>query len=52
LARAQRGAGGGSAPADLRRLRKRDFEGAIVAVDFYQRTSVLDVAKKLNSDDR
>jgi hypothetical protein len=29
-------------------LRKRGFKGAIVAVDFYQRTSVVDVAKELN----
>jgi hypothetical protein len=33
-------------------LRKRDFKGAIVAVDFYQRTSVVDVAKEINSHDR
>jgi hypothetical protein len=33
-------------------LRKRGFKGAIVAVDFYQRTSVVDVAQELNSDDR
>jgi hypothetical protein len=33
-------------------LRKRDLKGAIVAVDFYQRTSVVDVAKELNSHDR
>jgi hypothetical protein len=31
-------------------LHKRAFKGAIVAVDFYQRTSVIDVAKELNSD--
>jgi hypothetical protein len=30
-------------------LHKRGFKGAIVAVDFYQRTSVVDVAKELNS---
>jgi hypothetical protein len=33
-------------------LHKRGFRGAIVAVDFYQRTSVVDVAKELNSRDR
>lgn len=33
-------------------LQKRGFKGAIVAVDFYQRTSVVDVAKELNSRDR
>jgi hypothetical protein len=33
-------------------LRKRNFKGAIVAVDFYQRTSVVDVAKELNLHDR
>ncbi len=33
-------------------LKKRSFKGAIVAVDFYQRTSVVDVAKELNSRDR
>ncbi len=33
-------------------LQKRGFEGAIVAVDFYQRTSVVDVAKELNSRER
>ena len=32
-------------------LQKRGFKGAIVAVDFYQRTSVVDVAKELNSRD-
>jgi hypothetical protein len=31
-------------------LRKRGFQGAIVAVDFYQRTSVVEVAKELNSE--
>jgi hypothetical protein len=30
-------------------LRERDFKGAIVAVDFYQRTSVVEVAQELNS---
>jgi hypothetical protein len=30
-------------------LKQRDFRGAIVAVDFYQRTSVVAVAKELNS---
>jgi hypothetical protein len=39
--------------AHVRRcLSERDFRGAIVAVDFYQRTSVVDVAKELNSHDR
>jgi hypothetical protein len=33
-------------------LEKRGFKGAIVAVDFYQRTSVVSVAKELNSRDR
>ncbi len=33
-------------------LRERELKGAIVAVDFYQRTSVVDVAKELNSRDR
>jgi hypothetical protein len=33
-------------------LQKRGFKGAIVAVDFYQRTSVVDIAKELNSRDR
>ncbi len=33
-------------------LKKRGLKGAIVAVDFYQRTSVVDVAKELNSRDR
>jgi hypothetical protein len=33
-------------------LQKRGFRGAIVAVDFYQRTSVVEVAKELNSHDR
>ncbi len=33
-------------------LQKRGFKGAIVAVDFYQRTSVVGVAGELNSDDR
>jgi hypothetical protein len=33
-------------------LRKRDSRGAIVAVDFYQRTSVVDVAKELNNRER
>jgi hypothetical protein len=33
-------------------LSKRGFEGAIVAVDFYQRTSVVDVAKELDGRDR
>ncbi len=41
-------------PAFLRRrikscLSQRDARGAIVAVDFYQRTSVVEVAKELNS---
>jgi hypothetical protein len=31
-------------------LRKRGFQGAIVAVDFYERTAVVEVAKELNSD--
>jgi hypothetical protein len=30
-------------------LRERGFKGAIVAVDFYERTSVIDVAHELNS---
>ncbi len=30
-------------------LRERGFKGAIVAVDFYERTSVLEVAQELNS---
>ena len=30
-------------------LERRDFRGAIVAVDFYQRTSVVAVAGELNS---
>ena len=29
-------------------LAERGFKGAIVAVDFYQRTSVVDVARELN----
>lgn len=33
-------------------LKERGFKGAIVAVDFYQRTSVVSVAKELNSRDR
>ncbi len=33
-------------------LKKRGLRGAIVAVDFYQRTSVVEVAKELNSRDR
>ncbi len=33
-------------------LQKRDSKGAIVAVDFYQRTSVVAVAKELNSRHR
>jgi hypothetical protein len=33
-------------------LEKRGSKGAIVAVDFYQRTSVVDVAKELNSHNR
>jgi hypothetical protein len=33
-------------------LKKRHLKGAIVAVDFYQRTSVVAVAKDLNSRDR
>jgi hypothetical protein len=33
-------------------LRERGLEGAIVAVDFYQRTSVVTVAKELNSRSR
>ncbi len=33
-------------------LHKRGFKGAIVAVDFYQRTSVVDVAEELNSRGR
>jgi hypothetical protein len=33
-------------------LQKRGFKGAIVAVDFYQRTSVVGIAGELNSDDR
>jgi hypothetical protein len=33
-------------------LNKRDFKGAIVAVDFYQSTSVVGVARELNSRDR
>jgi len=33
-------------------LQKRGFRGAVVAVDFYQRTSVVDVAKELNDHDR
>jgi hypothetical protein len=33
-------------------LKKRSFKGAIVAVDFYQRTSVVNVAKELNNRDR
>jgi hypothetical protein len=33
-------------------LQKRQSRGAIVAVDFYQRTSVIDVAKELNDQDR
>jgi hypothetical protein len=31
-------------------LRKRDLKGAIVAVDFYQRTSAVQVARELNDD--
>ncbi len=33
-------------------LKKRELKGAIVAVDFYQRTSVVEVARELNSRDR
>jgi len=33
-------------------LHKRGFRGAIVAVDFYQRTAVVEVARELNGDDR
>jgi hypothetical protein len=33
----------------LRCTRERDISGAIVAVDFYQRTAVVDVAQQLNS---
>jgi hypothetical protein len=33
----------------LRCTRERHIEGAIVAVDFYQRTDVVDVAQALNS---
>jgi hypothetical protein len=33
----------------LRCTRERDIPGAIVAVDFYQRTAVVAVAKQLNS---
>ena len=33
-------------------LKERGFKGAIVAVDFYQRTSVVEVAKELNGLDR
>jgi hypothetical protein len=33
-------------------LKERGLRGAIVAVDFYQRTSVVGVAKELNSRDR
>ncbi len=33
-------------------LQKRGFKGAIVAVDFYQRTAVVDIAKELNRRDR
>jgi hypothetical protein len=33
-------------------LEERGFKGAIVAVDFYERTSVVEVAQGLNSDDR
>jgi hypothetical protein len=35
-----------------RAARRSGFKGAIVAVDFYQRTSVVSVAKELNSRDR
>jgi hypothetical protein len=49
-------AGIGRAPFLRRRvercLQKRGFKGAIVAVDFYQRTSAIDVAKELNSHAR
>jgi hypothetical protein len=33
-------------------LKQRGFAGAIVAVDFYQRTSVVAVAKELNDGNR
>jgi hypothetical protein len=33
-------------------LKKRGFKGAIVAVDFHQRTSVVEIAKELDSRDR
>jgi hypothetical protein len=33
-------------------LSDRDFNGAIVAVDFYQRTSIVAVARELNEHDR
>ena len=32
--------------------KKRDFKGAIVAVNLYQRTSVVDIARELNGRDR
>jgi hypothetical protein len=33
-------------------VKERDSEGAIVAVDFYQRTAVVQVARELNGSDR
>ena len=45
-------AGRVSARADLRCARERHISGAIVAVDFYQRTAVVEVARQLNSERR
>jgi hypothetical protein len=33
-------------------LKERGVKGAIVAVDFYERTSAVDIAHELSSDDR